>query len=95
MDGTRCRAPGRASGYGARMTTQTWVLVALMIAIFLTGVASGAIVSRRRTRDSVMRGLLADPAYLRTLATRVEDARFRAAEADATRQVGGLGAREP
>ena len=77
------------------MTSQTWVLVGLMIAIFLTGVASGAIVSRRRTRDSVMRGLLADPAYLRALATSVEDARFRAAAADATRHVGGLGGGEP
>ena len=61
-----------------------------MIAIFLTGVASGAIVSRRRTRDSVMRGLLADPAYLRALATRVEDARFRAAAADPARPLDHL-----
>ena len=84
----------RTSRYGSPMTTQTWVLVGLMFAVYLTGVASGAIVSRRRTRDRVMREMLADPAHLRVLATRIEDARFRAAEADAARRVGGLGARE-
>jgi hypothetical protein len=77
------------------MRGELWVVAACGVALYAVAFVTGWALSSRRTRARVLRELTADPALLRRLAARVEEARFTAAAADATRRVGGLAPREP
>jgi len=77
------------------MRGELWVVAGCGLVLYVVAFVTGWLLSARRTRHRVMREVTADPAVLRRLAARVEDARFAAAAADATRRVGGLVPQEP
>jgi predicted aminopeptidase len=77
------------------MGGELWAVAGCAAVLYAVAFVTGWVLSARRARERVLREVIADPALMRRLAARVEDARFAAAEADATRRVGGLAPREP
>lgn len=74
--------------------TETLVYAAIIALAYGIGGWIGYLIGRRRGRARAWIDLTADPAQMRAIAASIEDARFRSAEADATRRVGGLIPRE-
>lgn len=74
--------------------TETLVYAAIIALAYGIGGWIGYLIGSKRGRARAWIDLTADPAQMRVIAASIEDARFRSAEADATRRVGGLIPRE-